>query len=199
VIGYIALFHGLNTDKEFIGDSWSFGSGPISHWEAWGRMMIEFGFGLLARKYLTKFASFRTWYWFVGSLVLAGLLFWSHSIFQGDTVYWTTYFAGPIFALVVFQTSKYNPNPEKFVGMGLTWLGKMSFGIYAFHVVILIEYDRIMSLPYIPATPGDPVWVNYLVTKIVVGSFISIVLAYWANRIVEKPIQSLGKRALKRL
>ena len=199
LVGYVALAYGLNTDKQFIGDSWSFGSGPIAHWEAWGRMMIEFGFGLLARKYLAQLSKFRNWLWLTVSILLTAALFWSHSYFQGDTVYFTTYFAGPVFALLVLQASRFNPDPNRWLGASLTWLGKMSFGIYAFHVVVLINFDQIVPWPMRPELPNDPTWAWFLINKIWIAAFIAIVLAHWTNRIVEKPIQWLGKRALKRL
>jgi peptidoglycan/LPS O-acetylase OafA/YrhL len=199
IFGYWALHHGLNTDQEFIGDSWSFGSGPIAHWEAFGRMMAEFGFGLLARKYLHKLERIQNIWNLLLSFAIAGVLFWSHSFFQGDMVYWTTYFAGPVFAFVVIQAAAYNPDPEKWIGAGLSWLGKLSFGIYAYHVILLITYDRIVEAPWMPEDPGSKAWIKYLLIKIVVTSFIAIVLAYQTNRLIEGPIQRLGKRALKRL
>ena len=199
VIGYIALWWGLNHDQNFIGDSWSVGSGPISHWEAYGRMMAEFGFGLLVRKYLPELSKYRS----VWMTALAGLLtvvlLWSHSVFQGDTVYWTTYFAGPVFAFLILQASAYNPSVEGWLGTSLSWLGKMSFGIYAYHVVILIAYDQIIPQPDAFPEFGSQVWANFLITKIVICSVIAIMLAYQTNRLVEGPIQRLGKRALKRL
>lgn len=198
VIGYVALAYGLNTDKEFIGDSWSYGSGPIAHWEAFGRMMIEFGFGLLARKYLPQLAKLQNVWYFLGSIALAFALFWSHDKLQDDYVYWTTYFAGPIFAFLVIQAAAYNPNTERWLGASLSFLGKMSFGIYAYHVVLLMAYDHIVPQPVLPENPGSKVWQWYLITKIVTVSVIAIVLAYQTNRWVETPIQRLGKRALKR-
>lgn len=199
IFGYGALWYGLNNDQQFIGDSWSFGSGPIAHWEAFGRMMAEFGFGLLARKYLHKLEKFQNIWLLLLSFAIAGVLFWSHSYFQGDIVYWTTYFAGPVFAFVVLQAAAINPDPERWLGASLSWLGKMSFGIYAYHVVLLITYDHIVPWPDMPQDPGSKVWRNFLLTKIVVTSVIAIVLAYQTNRLIEGPIQRLGKRALKRL
>lgn len=199
VIGYVALAYGLSTDKDFIGDSWSYGSGPIAHWEAFGRMMAEFGFGLLARKYLPKLAKLQNVWYLLGSIALAMVLFWSHDKLQGDYVYWTTFFAGPVFAFLVLQAAAYNPNPDKLLGGLLTFFGKMSFGIYAYHVVLLMAYDHIVPGPVLPENPGSKVWVTYLITKIVTVSLLAIVLAYYTNRLVESPIQRLGRRALKRL
>ncbi len=199
ITGYVALWYGLNNDQQFIGDSWSFGSGPIAHWEAFGRMMAEFGFGLLARKYLHKLEKIQNIWLFLVSLAVAAVLFWSHSYFQGDIVYWTTYFAGPVFVFVVIQAAAYNPDPERWLGASLTWLGKMSFGIYAYHVVLLITYDHIIPWPEMPQNAGSKVWQSFLLTKIVTTAVIAIVLAYQTNRLIEGPIQRLGKRALKRL
>ncbi|MEN9707566.1 MAG: hypothetical protein RIS31_1132 [Actinomycetota bacterium] len=199
VIGYAALAYGLNTDKDFIGDSWSYGSGPIAHWEAFGRMMAEFGFGLLARKYLHKLEKVQNLWYLLGSIALTAVLFWSHGQLQGDYVYWTTYFAGPVFAFLVLQAAAINVSSEKWLGMGLGFLGKMSFGIYAYHVVLLMAYDHIVAAPVFPENPGSKLWRNYLLTKIVVVSLTAIVLAYYTNRLVESPIQRLGRRALKRL
>lgn len=199
LIGYVALAYGLNTDKDFIGDSWSYGSGPIAHWEAFGRMMAEFGFGLLARKYLHKLKEFQNVWFLIGSIALTFALFWSHDKLQGDYVYWTTYFAGPVFALLVLQAAAFNPSSEKWLGKGLGFLGKMSFGIYAYHVVLLMAYDHIVAAPFLPENPGSKIWRSYLLTKIIVVSVIAIVLAYYTNRLVESPIQRLGRRALKRL
>lgn len=199
VIGYAALFYGLNHDKNFIGDSWSFGSGPIAHWEAFGRMMAEFGVGMLVRKYLHVLKRFQNVWNLLLSIAIVIALLWSHSFFQHEMVYWTTYLAGPIFGFLVLQAARYNPDPEKWVGMGLSFLGKMSFGIYAFHVVLLIAYVQIVPEPWMPEDPGSRIWTKYLITKIVVVSFIALVLAYQTNRLIEGPIQRLGKRALKRL
>jgi peptidoglycan/LPS O-acetylase OafA/YrhL len=199
LIGYIALWYGLTYDKEFIGDSWSYGSGPIAHWEAFGRMMAEFGFGLLARKYLPQLAKFRNWWLLLISAALSYGLFWSHDKLQGDYVYWTTYFAGPVFAFLVLQASAINPDPKKWIGATLSFFGKMSFGIYAYHVVLLMAYDAFVAPPVLPENPGSKVWVSYLVTKIVTVSFISVILAIYTNRWIEAPVQRVGKRLLKRL
>ena len=199
VLGYVALCYGLNTDKEFIGDSWSTGSGPIAHWEAYGRMMAEFGFGLLIRKYLPQLTKFRSHWMFIASIGIAVALLVSHSFFQEDTVYWTTYFAGPVFAFLILQASAYNPSVDGWLGSSLSWLGKMSFGIYAYHVVILIAFTQIVPQPDEFPNFGSSVWASFLLTKIVTCSLIAIVLAYQTNRLVEGPIQRLGRRALKRL
>lgn len=199
VIGYAALAYGLNTDKDFIGDSWSYGSGPIAHWAAFGRMMAEFGFGLLARKYLPKLVRLQNVWFLLLSVGLSVALFMSHDKLQGDYVYWTTYFAGPVFAFLVLQAAAYNPSSEKWLGASLSFLGKMSFGIYAYHVVLLLAYDHIIAPPVLPENPGSKAWSAFLVTKIVTVSLVAVVLAYYTNRLVESPIQRLGKRALKRL
>jgi peptidoglycan/LPS O-acetylase OafA/YrhL len=162
-------------------------------------MMAEFGFGLLVRKYLPELSKYRSaWMTALAGLVTVVLL-WSHSVFQGDTVYWTTYFAGPVFAFLILQASAYNPSVEGWLGTSLSWLGKMSFGIYAYHVVILIAYDQIIPQPDAFPEFGSQVWANFLITKIVICSVVAIMLAYQTNRLVEGPIQRLGKRALKRL
>jgi peptidoglycan/LPS O-acetylase OafA/YrhL len=193
ILGYVALIYGLNTDQEFIGDSWSYGSGPIRGFEALGRAMIGFGLGLLIRRYHQQLKRLINPWMLVISLVLAWVLFQSHGFFQGETVYFTTYFAGPVFALVVLQASNFNPRPSGAVGRTLSFLGKMSFGIYAYHVVVLIAFESIVPPPVFPENPGSEDWITYLLTKIFVAAAVSFVLAYATHWIFEKPAQKLQK------
>lgn len=190
-LGYLALWHGLNTDQEFIGDSFSFGSGPIRGFEAFGRALIGFGLGLLVRRNYQKLARLINPWMLVVSVALSWLLFQSHAFFQGEIVYWTTYFAGPVFALLVLQGSKFNPKTSSLAGRTMQFLGKMSFGIYAYHVVILLTYVALVPPPAVPESPGSEVWASYLLTKIFVAATLSFVLAYLTHWVLEKPAQKL--------
>ena len=195
--GYAALWYGLNNDQDWIGDSTTFGSGPIREWEALGRAMLGFGLGLLVRKHLNFLSRFRNW-WMLGvSLVLAWALFESHDFFQDDRVYWTTYLAGPVFALLVLQASKFNPSNTTWLGKFLEFLGRMSFGIYAFHVVVSLNYDKFVPEALGSPFPGDEKWTIYLITKIVMVSFISIILAAATNLVFERPAQALSRKLVK--
>jgi peptidoglycan/LPS O-acetylase OafA/YrhL len=198
VLGYVALWYGLENDFLYIGNSRNRGSGPIREWEALGRAMIGFGLGLLIRMKFEWLKRFRNIWLLMGSLVLAWLLFSSHTYFQGTMVYWTTYFAGPVFALVVLQASQFNPHPKKFFGRILTFLGQMSFGIYAFHVVVSLNYDKHVPAPTSWQLATNPEWSEYLVTKIFVVSFISIVLAFITFWLVEKPLQHFGRKLINK-
>ena len=197
IAGYVMLWYGLNHDQDWIGNSSTFGSGPIREWEALGRAMLGFGLGLLVRKHLAVLTKIRNRWMFVVSLAVAWLLFQSHGFFQDDMVYWTTYFAGPVFALLVLQASQFNPSASGIWGKFLTFMGKMSFGIYAFHVVVSLNYDKFVPEALGSPFPGDEKWTIYLVTKIVMVSFISFVLAYGTNWIFERPLQALGRKIVK--
>lgn len=198
ILGYVALWYGLNTDQEFIGNSKNLGSGPIREWEALGRAVLGMGLGLLLRRNLATLAKFRNVWLFLGSLVLAVALFASHHELQGVQVYWTTYIAGPVFALVVLQASQFNLDSKKLFGKLLAFLGKMSFGIYAFHVVVSLTYDNYVAKPFGREQAG-PEWAEYLVTKIFAVAAISFLIAILVNWIFERPLQFVGKKLVARM
>lgn len=192
IAGYVALWYGLNVDHHFIGNSRSLGNGPIREWEAFGRALLGMGLGLLVRKHLEWLKRFRSLWLFICALVLTGLVFWSHSELQGAQVYWTTYFAAPVFSFLILQASQFTVHSDKPFGKFLGFLGRMSFGIYALHVVISLYYDKLVDRPLGREIAG-PEWANYLVTKIFIVAAVSFVLAYAANWLVEKPLQKVGK------
>lgn len=198
IAGYYALWHGLNTDQEFIGDSWSTGNGPIRGWEALGRAMLGFGIGLLIRKHLDSLQKLRNHWLFILSLFMGYLLFKSHMHFQGETVYFTTYISAPIFAFIVLQASQYNPSPKKILGKLLSFFGKISFGVYAYHVVVLINFDLFIDQPFnTNRLAKTRVW-EYFTYNFSVVAGLSIVLAILTIFFVEKPINTVFKKALKK-
>jgi peptidoglycan/LPS O-acetylase OafA/YrhL len=96
----------------------------------------------------------------------------------------------------VLQASQYNPSPKKFLGMLLTFFGKISFGVYAYHVVVLMNFDLFIDQPFnTDRLARTRVW-EYFVYNFSVVAGISIILAVLTIFIIEKPINAVFKKVL---
>jgi peptidoglycan/LPS O-acetylase OafA/YrhL len=188
VAGYIMLQYGLTYDTEWIGNI-----GPIREWEALGRAMIGFGLGLFVRLYFYFFSKFRHWTLLLISIAGA---YW---VFQmpNDIGYDSGYFASPIFVFFILQVSKIEVSGESKWGRFLAWIGSLSFGVYAFHQVVITNIEHFMPAPNYFDT--DEIWTGFFLTKIVAVAVISMLLAWLTRQLVERKIQKATKPFFARL
>ena len=183
VAGYVMLQYGLSNDL-----AWIEAIGPIREWEALGRAMIGFGLGLFVRYHFDFFSRFRHW-----SLLAVSLLGCAWVFQMPNTIgYDTTYFAAPIFAFFILQASKIDISSSSKTGKFTSWLGSLSFGVYAFHLVVITNIHFLLADP-IKYSP-DSIWAPFLVQKICLVAAISMALAWITRQAVERPIQKLSKR-----
>jgi peptidoglycan/LPS O-acetylase OafA/YrhL len=188
VAGYVMLQYGLTNDTDWIGNI-----GPIREWEALGRAMVGFGLGLFVRLYCDFFSKFRHWTLLLISVVGA---YW---VFQmpNDIGYDSGYFASPIFVFFILQVSKIEVSAESKWGRFLAWMGSLSFGVYAFHQVVITNIEKFMPTPNYFAT--DSIWAGYFIAKICAVAFISMALAWLVRQFVERKIQKGTKPMFARL
>jgi peptidoglycan/LPS O-acetylase OafA/YrhL len=193
VVGYGMLIWGLLSDQDFIG-----GSGPIRGWEALGRALLGFGLGLLLRKHLHQLERFRTWWMLIISLVLiAALPFIEKDTHFDSYRYAITLYAAPIFALLILQVTKFNANPAGRWGKFLAFLGTYSFGIYVFHQPLLQAWNNIMGVPGGGKYNED--WVWFFLAEASGLTFVCILITFIARKLVEAPLQKLGKKLVARI
>jgi peptidoglycan/LPS O-acetylase OafA/YrhL len=185
--GYIMLAYGLSTDKAWIKDM-----GPIRGWEAMGRAVLGFGIGLMLRRYLPVLSRFRNIWLLLASI---GLLVWLNRL-PHDIGYETCYVAAPFFALFILQLTKYTVKPATWLGKFLAFLGAYSFGIYIFHFPLTQLYPAIFG-PLDAFALKDVVTARFL-TESALVTFFSILLTFIAHFALEKPLQKLGSKLVKR-
>ena len=253
-VGFAMYRYGLQTDKEWI--SWI---GPIRGFEALGRAVAGFGFGLLARQafdadrgrlaarvgalaavaYLAtewvreavydhtpyELASSVTWLttlvtalagvvalrrWptlarngvaervtFAVSIVAAYQLLGEYA----DYGYRVVYAAPPVFALLVLAAACMTVSGDSRPGRAMLTLGAWSYGIYAFHRVVMDAFNVFTAEPgHWYSTPvymaPNRLWLHYVELKFVVVTAICIALTVATARVIERPLQSAGARML---
>jgi peptidoglycan/LPS O-acetylase OafA/YrhL len=186
VTGYVLLRYGLNHDY----DQWISWIGPIRGPEALGRALIGFGFGVLMRKLHSAHLRWLTHpLLFVVALGLTWELLNQHRNYGYDVIY----AAGPVFAFVVLQAAHIRVSPDKWLGKLFLRLGAWSFGVYAFHRVVMDVFNYFTAQPlHWWSTPiymaPNRVWMHYLELKMAVVLPVSILLTVLTARLVEKPL-----------
>ena len=197
-VGYAMLTYGLMTDQDWIIGSDGFGGiGPIRGFEALGRAMIGFGLGLLLRKHLDKLARLRNWWMLLLALVLiATMPVWVASNGFNSYRYAITLWAGPVFALLIWQVSKFQASPASWWGKFLAFLGTYSFGIYVFHQPLMQVYNVIFGTPSGPFIEN---WWLFFLAEASGLTFVCIFITFIARTFVERPLQRVGKTLVGRI
>ncbi|MEY2698484.1 MAG: hypothetical protein RL720_440 [Actinomycetota bacterium] len=192
-VGYVMLWYGLTTDTSFI-DS----SGPIRGYEALGRAFLGFGLGLLLRKYLTQLARFRNWWLLVIAIALVVSLFFIEDAWHWNSYrYAITYFAAPIFALLILELTKFEITPGTRKAKVMTFMGAYSFGVYVFHQPLIQWANIVLGTPsgVFPASK----WVYFFLVQATCVTIVSIFLTLLAKILVERPMQRWGKKLTQKL
>lgn len=200
-VGYVLMHWGLTHDGTWI--DWI---GPIRGSEALGRALTGFGIGLLTRQGADWVAHSR-WrrglthpLWFGGALWLAWRLLDTYR----DVGYAVIYLAAPVFAVVVYAASAVAIDPTSRLGRLLLRAGAWSFGVYAYHRVVMDAFNYLTAEPlHWWSTPvymaPNSVWFHFIVFKVLVVTTASVALTMVTARLVERPAQHLGRRILARL
>ena len=192
IAGYIMLWYGLTSDASFIEYS-----GPIRGFEAVGRAFLGFGLGLLLRKYLTQLSRFRNWWMLVISIALVVSLFFIEDAWHWNSYrYNITYFAAPIFALLILQLTKFEVTPGTRKAKVLSFMGVYSFGVYVFHQPLIQWTNTVLGTPSGAYPPGK--WVYFFLVESVSITIVSILFTLVARTLVEAPLQRIGKRLIQK-
>ncbi|MDH6410219.1 peptidoglycan/LPS O-acetylase OafA/YrhL [Aurantimicrobium minutum] len=192
IAGYVMLWYGLTSDASFIEYS-----GPIRGFEAVGRAFLGFGLGLLLRKYLTQLSRFRNWWMLVISVGLVVSLFFIEDAWHWDSYrYNITYFAAPIFALLILQLTQFEVTPGTRKAKVLSFMGVYSFGVYVFHQPLIQWTNIVLGTPSGAYPPGK--WVYFFLVESVSITIVSILFTLIARTLVEAPLQRIGKRLIQK-
>lgn len=193
IAGYVMLWYGLTSDASFIEYS-----GPIRGFEALGRAFLGFGLGLLLRKYLTQLSRLRNWWLLTVSIALVVSLFFIEDAWHWNSYrYAITYFAAPIFALLILQLSKFEVTPGTRKAKVLTFMGAYSFGVYVFHQPLIQWSNVVLGTPHGVYPPGK--WVEFFLVQSVSITIVSILITLCARVLIERPIQKWGRRVTNRM
>ena len=192
IAGYVMLWYGLTSDASFIEYS-----GPIRGFEAVGRAFLGFGLGLLLRKYLTQLSRFRNWWMLVISIGLVVSLFFIEDAWHWDSYrYNITYFAAPIFALLILQLTKFEVTPGTRKAKVLSFMGVYSFGVYVFHQPLIQWTNIVLGTPSGAYPPGK--WVYFFLVESVSITIVSILFTLVARTLIEAPLQRIGKKLIQK-
>ena len=198
LVGYGMLAFGLFADQDWIiGPDGFSGIGPIRGFEALGRAMIGFGLGLLLRKHLDVLARFRNWWLLALALVLIALMpVWVAKTGFMSYRYSITLWAAPVFALLIWQVSKFQVRESSWWGKFLAFLGTYSFGIYVFHQPLMQAYNVIFGTP---SGPFIDSWWSFFLLEAAGLTFVCILITFIARILVERPLQRFGKKLITRV
>ena len=185
--GYFMMYYGLVHDTEWISNM-----GPIRGWEALGRALIGFGIGSLVRANLKTLSIIRNDFFFRITLALT---IWAFVVWNSYT-FTHLYFVSPLFGLIILQLSRFNISISSTRAKVCAFLGKYSYGIYAFHILALEVYDyNVMRLD---AFAGQSVWWKYLIIKSVVVLLVSTLATFLTLKLIDQPLQQRGRAMIKR-
>lgn len=191
--GYAMLWIGLTFDASFVESS-----GPIRGFEAVGRAFLGFGLGLLLRKYLTQLSRLRNWWMLLISIALVVSLFFIEDAWHWNSYrYAITYFAAPIFALLILQLTKFEVTPGTRKAKVLTFMGVYSFGVYVFHQPLIQWSNVVLGTPSGVYPAGK--WVYFFLVQSVSITIVSILFTLIARTLIEKPIQSWGRKITQKM
>lgn len=187
LLGYYFLYLGLTRDG-----LWIDYMGPIRGHEAVGRALIGFGLGLLARKYITSLR------WLQNPVILlfaVSATIWNFSTWRNGftNIYW----AGPIFALLIIQLSKYEIDKDSDFGKVAHFFGRYSYGIYAFHIILHDHYWYFFGDVAPDATNSQ--WLDFAIQKTLMLLLFSIIFTALTLKFIDGPMQRLKIIILKRL
>ncbi|MBU6265579.1 MAG: hypothetical protein KGM14_05215, partial [Actinomycetales bacterium] len=151
----------------------------------------------LLRKYLTQLSRFRNWWMLVISIALVVSLFFIEDAWHWDSYrYNITYFAAPIFALLILQLTKFEVTPGTRKAKVLSFMGVYSFGVYVFHQPLIQWTNIVLGTPSGAYPPGK--WVYFFLVESVSITIVSILFTLVARTLVEAPLQRIGKRLIQK-
>jgi peptidoglycan/LPS O-acetylase OafA/YrhL len=109
--------------------------------------------------------------------------------------YNNTYFVSGIYAFLILQLSRYELSSESGFGKFAAFLGRYSYGIYAYHQVMIDLTKNIVKEPGYWKVGG--VWSKYFIEKCSLVTFLAILATYLTNKLFEGPIQRWGYKKLE--
>ena len=185
--GYCMMYYGLSRDTEWISNM-----GPIRGWEALGRALIGFGIGSLVRANLKKLSAIRNDFFF---RITIALTLWAFIVWNSYT-FTHLYLVSPLFGLIILQLSRFNISISSTRAKVCTFLGRYSYGVYAFHILALEFYDY--NVVRIDAFAGLGAWWKYLMIKSVVVLLVSTLATFLTLKLIDQPLQQRGRVLIKR-
>jgi len=185
--GYLMMYYGLSRDTEWISNM-----GPIRGWEALGRALIGFGIGSLVRANLKKLSAIRNDFFF---RITIALTLWAFIVWNSYT-FTHLYLVSPLFGLIILQLSRFNISISSTRAKVCTFLGRYSYGVYAFHILALEFYDY--NVVRIDAFAGLGAWWKYLMIKSVVVLLVSTLATFLTLKLIDQPLQQRGRALIKR-
>ena len=110
--------------------------------------------------------------------------------------YSITLWAAPVFALLIWQVSKFQVRESSWWGKFLAFLGTYSFGIYVFHQPLMQAYNVIFGTP---SGPFIDSWWSFFLLEAAGLTFVCILITFIARILVERPLQRFGKKLITRV
>ena len=181
------MYYGLMRDTEWISNM-----GPIRGWEALGRALIGFGIGSLVRANLKKLSVIRNDFFF---RITIALTIWAFVVWNSYT-FTHLYLVSPLFGLIILQLSRFNISISSTRAKVCNFLGRYSYGVYAFHILALEFYDY--NVVRIDAFAGLSAWWKYLIIKSVVVLLVSTLATFLTLKLIDQPLQRRGRALIKR-
>ena len=166
--------------------------GPIRGWEALGRALIGFGIGSLVRANLKKLSVIRNDFFF---RITIALTIWAFVVWNSYT-FTHLYLVSPLFGLIILQLSRFNISISSTRAKVCNFLGRYSYGVYAFHILALEFYDY--NVVRIDAFAGLSAWWKYLIIKSVVVLLVSTLATFLTLKLIDQPLQRRGRALIKR-
>jgi len=180
-----SLYLGLAIGYGFLGLGWILHQPAIFGARAMGRAVVGFFIGMLVRRWFDRKPERASVVRLLSALVLVGGFF----VYQQHYGNGALLLAAPVFAYLVLQVARIDQaNVRPRLLKVSTFLGTMSFGIYAWHPNMYMLFAA-MSLPVFTSQEIGSSPLNLLTTSALV-LIASVAMTVLTIRFVERPLQS---------
>lgn len=187
------LYVGLAVGYGLLGLGWMLHQPAIFGARAFGRAVVGFFIGLIIRRWFDRAPRQFSSVQLAMSLSLVGVFFAYQQNYRSGGLL----LAAPVFGYLILQVARIEQGKvSSSILSASTFLGTMSFGIYAWHPNV---YMLFASLPgaTVASVQSTDSFMDLLVATLLVTA-VSIVLTMMTIRLVERPLQSRWSLLLNR-
>jgi len=188
-----SLYFGLAIGYGLLGLGWILHQPAIFGARALGRAIVGFFIGLILRRWFDRENRQFSAIQLITSLGAVGAFFIYQQTYRSGGLI----LAAPVFAYLILQVARIDQNkvPSRFLAAS-TFLGTMSFGIYAWHPNVYMLFaslpGSLVSSKQIADSAGGLLVASVIVTAV------SILLTVLTIRYVERPLQSRWSSIMNR-
>jgi peptidoglycan/LPS O-acetylase OafA/YrhL len=187
------LYVGLFLGYAFLALGWILNQPAIFGARAFGRAVVGFFIGMIVRRWFDRKAKQLSLLRLGGALALVAAFF----VYQQRYGSGGLLLAAPVFAILILQVARIpHKSVPNTVLVTSTFLGTMSFGIYAWHPNVYMLFASLPSFASNSIQRTDSI-LQLLVATILI-TVVSVALTIFTIRLIERPLQTRWAHFIER-